>query len=72
MCCLTISSPEARDTWRVLPNEYTTNSSDPIIDENLEWFLSELLQLTRQPHPNSKQASCIWLLAVLKGKHLRN
>ncbi|XP_019760174.1 proteasome adapter and scaffold protein ECM29 [Dendroctonus ponderosae] len=67
MCCQTVSSPEARDAWQIPPDEYSVNSTDPVIDENLEMFLDDLLKLAAQPHPNSKQASCIWLLAVLNG-----
>lgn len=35
-------------------------------DEHLEWVLTELLNYVNQSHPNSRQASCIWLLALLK------
>ncbi|CAH1134863.1 unnamed protein product [Ceutorhynchus assimilis] len=67
MCCQGMASPEARDVWKVLPEEFKNTTLDSLVDENLDWFLDELLKLTRQQHPNSKQASCIWLLAVLKG-----
>ncbi|XP_050294248.1 proteasome-associated protein ECM29 homolog [Anthonomus grandis grandis] len=67
MCCQTVSSPQARDAWRTLPEEFKSDDSDPVIDQTLDWCLTELLLLTRKPHPNSRQASCIWLLAILKG-----
>lgn len=35
-------------------------------DNNLDWLLDELLKNVRHTHPNSRQASCIWLLALLK------
>ncbi|XP_066149370.1 proteasome adapter and scaffold protein ECM29 [Euwallacea fornicatus] len=67
MCCQSVSSPEARDAWQVLPDEFFVDGSEEAVDTNLDWFLDELLKLAGQAHPNSKQASCIWLLAVLKG-----
>ncbi|KAL1514253.1 hypothetical protein ABEB36_003540 [Hypothenemus hampei] len=67
MCCQTIFSPEARDPWLVNPEEFSRDGPDSSIDENLDWFLEQLLQLSREPHPNTKQASSIWLLAILKG-----
>ncbi|CAG9821949.1 unnamed protein product [Phaedon cochleariae] len=67
MCCQGIWSPEARNPWTTLPNEYVPVTSEAQPDDDLEWLLGELLSLVGQTHPNSKQASCIWLLAVIKG-----
>lgn len=63
MCCQSIWSPEARNAWT------TPLSNQPIEcdDAQLELLLEELLKLAKTTHPNSKQASCIWLLAILKG-----
>lgn len=63
MCCQSIWSPEARNAWT------TPLSNEPIEcdDTQLELLLEELLKLAKATHPNSKQASCIWLLAILKG-----
>lgn len=67
MCCQSVSSPESRDVWNVSLEEFPSDLPDEKLDNNLDWFLDELLTLASQPHPNTKQASCIWLLAVLKG-----
>lgn len=66
MCCQSIWSTEARNPWNTLPDDYLPQTSEPLPDDNLEWLLDELLRLATQTHPNSKQASCIWLLAVVK------
>lgn len=68
MCVQSLWSPECRDAWSILPNDYvpeTTMMESPN-DENLIWLLKELLNYVNQTHPNSRQASCIWLLALLK------
>lgn len=67
MCCQSIWSPEARDPWLTLPTDHLPQTNEILPNDNLIWLLNELLKLASQPHPNSKQASCIWLLAVLKG-----
>ncbi|CAG9835676.1 unnamed protein product [Diabrotica balteata] len=66
MCCQGIWSPEARNPWTTLPKDYIPLVSEPQADDSLEWLLGELLSLAQQSHPNSKQASAIWLLAVIK------
>lgn len=68
MCIQTIWSPEARDSWIVQPNDYTPTETmlDEPSDENLEWLIEEILRYVREPHPNSRQAAAIWLLALLK------
>lgn len=66
MCCQSIWSPEARNPWTVVPDDYHPDATVSQSDENLSWLLTELLKLAGQTHPNSKQASCIWLLAIIK------
>ncbi|KAF5283686.1 hypothetical protein FQR65_LT13757 [Abscondita terminalis] len=68
MCVQSIWSPEARDAWVTLPTEFTPSSTmlEEPSDENLDWLLDQLLRLASETHPNSRQASCIWLLALLK------
>lgn len=66
MCCQGICSPEARNPWTTLPDDYKPSTNEPPND-HLDWLLDELLSLTRQTHPNVRQASCIWLLSVVKG-----
>lgn len=67
LCCQSIWSPEARNAWTTLPTNYIPETSQTQSDDNLNWLLDELLKLAKSTHPNSKQASCIWLLAVIKG-----
>ncbi|KAK4875583.1 hypothetical protein RN001_012005 [Aquatica leii] len=68
MCVQSIWSPEARDAWMTLPTDFTPNNAmmERAPDGNLNWLLDELLRLVGETHPNSRQASCIWLLALLK------
>lgn len=67
MCCQSIWSPEARNAWLISPEEYRPNVTESQSEDNLDWLLAELLKLAKDSHPNSKQASCIWLLAVING-----
>ncbi|XP_046742819.1 proteasome adapter and scaffold protein ECM29 [Diprion similis] len=66
VCCVQgQASPDARDAWNTLPSQHKgvfTKESD----ELLAWLLEELFKLALSPHPNSRQAVCIWLLALLK------
>lgn len=68
MCVQSIWSNEARDPWTILPSEYspTDTMMETPSDEDLDWLLEQLLKMVQLPHPNSRQASCIWLLALLK------
>lgn len=66
VCCVQgQASPEGRDAWTTLPSEYKISFSNKSI-ELLIYVLDELLKLYKIPHPNSRQATCIWLLALLK------
>lgn len=68
MCIHSIWSPEARDPWQVPPSEFTpidAMQEAPSYD-NLDWLLRELFKFAKLPHPNVRQATCIWLLALLK------
>lgn len=64
MCCQGVHSIESRNPWLTSPDDFIETDEDL---PHLEWSLDELLDLANQTHPNSKQASAIWLLAVLKG-----
>ncbi|KAK7866865.1 hypothetical protein R5R35_006031 [Gryllus longicercus] len=69
ICCVKgQASSDARDVWNVLESEYAPPES--VVNASnvdLEWLLDQLLKkLAPDPHPNLRQASCIWLLAVLK------
>ncbi|XP_076235930.1 proteasome adapter and scaffold protein ECM29 isoform X2 [Calliopsis andreniformis] len=59
------ASPEARDAWTTLPNEYKVSYSNTST-ELLMHTLDELLRIYKDPHPNLRQAVCVWLLALLK------
>ncbi|XP_060528524.1 proteasome adapter and scaffold protein ECM29 [Cylas formicarius] len=67
MCCQSVWSPEARNGWDTSPQDYAPDDVGPMPDDDLDWLLNELFSLAKQTHPNSKQASCIWLLALIKG-----
>ncbi|CAG9861828.1 unnamed protein product [Phyllotreta striolata] len=66
MCCQGVWSPEARNPWTTLPKDYMPIVNEPQADDSLEWLLNELLNMAKMSHPNAKQASSIWLLAVIK------
>ncbi|XP_018321144.1 proteasome adapter and scaffold protein ECM29 [Agrilus planipennis] len=68
MCVQSIWSPEARDYWSILPEDHTpvdTMCEQPS-DETLTDLLNKLINMASQTHPNVRQASCIWLLALIK------
>ncbi|KDR13581.1 proteasome-associated protein ECM29 homolog isoform X2 [Zootermopsis nevadensis] len=71
VCCVQgVMSPFARDVWTTLESEYEPQGLDGILaarNKDLQWLLDELLnKFAPDPHPNSKQATGIWLLALLK------
>lgn len=68
MCVQSIWSPEARDAWVTLETDFVPLNAmcESPSDDNLNWLVDELLQFASQTHPNARQASCIWLLALLK------
>ncbi|XP_026674602.1 proteasome adapter and scaffold protein ECM29 isoform X2 [Ceratina calcarata] len=66
VCCVQgEASPEKRDAWMTLPSEHTVPYSDAST-ELLTRTLDELLRIYKDPHPNLRQAVCVWLLALLK------
>ncbi|KAK9746868.1 Proteasome stabiliser [Popillia japonica] len=68
MCVQGIWSPEGRDAWMVLPNDYTPEDTmmEKPNDDNLEQLIDDLLRFATETHPNARQAASIWLLALLK------
>ncbi|KAL3269226.1 hypothetical protein HHI36_008307 [Cryptolaemus montrouzieri] len=66
MCIQGVYSPEARNKWAIKVVDYKPDENDTAPDENLDWLLEELLKLIQNSHPNSRQASSIWLLAIVK------
>ncbi|KAH9632202.1 hypothetical protein HF086_015234 [Spodoptera exigua] len=70
LCVEGVNSNENRDLWTELPKEGAAKikNTDALKenDELLEWLLQELFKIGRHPHPHSRQATSIWLLALLK------
>ncbi|CAH2107601.1 unnamed protein product [Euphydryas editha] len=70
LCVEGVNSNENRDLWTELPKEGETKVKDADAlkenDDLLKWLLLELFKIGRQPHPHSRQATSIWLLALLK------
>ncbi|CAK9831680.1 Proteasome adapter and scaffold protein ECM29 [Anthophora retusa] len=66
VCCVQgEASPESRDAWRTLPSEHKIPYSNTST-ELLVYTLDELFRVYKDPHPNLRQAVCVWLLALLK------
>ncbi|KAG7212048.1 hypothetical protein KM043_012404 [Ampulex compressa] len=66
VCCVQgQAAPEGRDSWAVLPSEHKVPYSSKST-ELLVYVLDELLKIFKDPHPNSRQAICVWLLTLLK------
>ncbi|XP_037874946.1 proteasome adapter and scaffold protein ECM29 isoform X1 [Bombyx mori] len=70
LCVEGVNSNENRDLWTELPKEGADKVKDSEAlkenDELLEWLLEELFKIAKHPHPHSRQATSIWLLALLK------
>ncbi|XP_069674508.1 proteasome adapter and scaffold protein ECM29 isoform X2 [Periplaneta americana] len=71
VCCVQgVMSPYARDAWTTLESDYQPQDVSDVLaarNQDLQWLLDELLKkLAPDPHPNSRQATGIWLLALLK------
>ncbi|XP_072162436.1 proteasome adapter and scaffold protein ECM29 isoform X3 [Bemisia tabaci] len=65
VCCILGSSHKlARNMWVMSESEFSHSSEDfyPILDE----ILSKLLEKVSYLHPNSRQATCIWLYTITK------
>ncbi len=61
-------SPKGRDLWKTPEEEFKTKAANvDIMDDSVKWVLDELVnKYTLSTHPNEKQASCVWLLALVK------
>ncbi|XP_068630379.1 proteasome-associated protein ECM29 homolog [Battus philenor] len=70
LCVEGVNSNENRDLWTELPKDGEEKIKDrEALKENdvlLQWLLQELLKIGKHPHPHSRQATSIWLLALLK------
>lgn len=70
LCVEGVNSNENRDLWTELPKEGEDKVKDQEAlkenDELLKWLLLELFKIGKHPHPHSRQATSIWLLALLK------
>ena len=67
-CSLGVRSPAARDLWSVEEGDFAPlDTAHEQEGEELDWLVSQLTgKLTRSTQPSVKQASCLWLLAVVK------
>ncbi|XP_012233833.1 proteasome adapter and scaffold protein ECM29 [Linepithema humile] len=66
VCCVQgQASPESRNAWITLPAEHVVPYSKES-DELLIHVLGELFNVHKVPHPNLRQAVCVWLFALLK------
>ena len=65
-CALGPLSPAARDVWTVAEEDFKPLEQGAG-QEELAWLLAQLTdKLTQSSHPNIKQASCLWLLAIVR------
>ncbi|XP_048484818.1 proteasome adapter and scaffold protein ECM29 isoform X3 [Plutella xylostella] len=70
LCVEGVNSNENRDLWTELPREGSAKVRDAMAleqnDKLLDWLLQKLFDIAKLPHPHSRQATSIWLLALLK------
>ena len=66
-------SPAARDLWQVKEEDFKPDYGSHGTD-HIEWVIDQLCnKYTMSTHPNVKQGSCLWLLALTKhGKHIKS
>ena len=60
-------SPKGRNLWKVSEENYLSTTDAQASDKEMQLVISELTdKYTLSSHPSEKQASCIWLLAMVK------
>ncbi len=60
-------APRGRDQWRQAEEDFCPSVEETASDQYIKWTLDEFCnKLAVSTHPNVKQASCLWLLAVVK------
>ena len=60
-------SASARDFWTTSEEDFVADVNADASDAVIEWLLTELIEKqTCNLKPNVRQASCLWLLALLK------
>jgi len=60
-------STSRRDFWTTPEDEFEADVDAGFSDDVIGWLLTELIEKqTSSMRPNVKQASCLWLLALLK------
>ena len=60
-------STSKRDFWTTPEEEFKADVDASFSDDVIGWLLTELIEKqTTSMRPNIKQASCLWLLALLK------
>lgn len=68
-CVLGSHSPQARDFWSQTEQQFQSKHSsvDKETLDLLTWLVTEILtKIAPVVHPNSRQASCVWLLTLFK------
>lgn len=67
-CALGPGSSNSRDLWNVCKDDFQVPAGTDL--SHLEWLLEQLLvKMVPDLHPASRQASCLWLVAVVKHCH---
>ncbi|XP_059487966.1 proteasome adapter and scaffold protein ECM29 [Neocloeon triangulifer] len=67
-CALGPGGPNSRDLWTVSEEDFSVSPETDLT--HVEWLLEQLLdKMVPDLHPASRQASCIWLLAIVKNCH---
>lgn len=67
-CALGPGSSSSRDLWSVGKEDFQVPADTDL--SHLEWLLEQLLvKMVPDLHPASRQASCLWLVAVVKHCH---
>ena len=69
LVCATLGplSPKGRNLWKVDEESFKPKVEAKHSDNEMKFILDELVdKYTLSTNPNEKQASCIWLLALVK------
>jgi len=67
-CAMGPGGPSSRDLWSVSKEDFSVPPETDL--SHLEWLLEQLLvKMVPDLHPASRQASCLWLVAVVKHCH---
>ena len=60
-------SPAGRDLWTTTDDKFVPRVELSFSDDLIEWLVKELVEThTQSLKPDVRQASCLWLLALVK------